>query len=273
MKKVGRNDPCPCGSGMKYKKCCGDKNPRERIILVGSPVPLSGMHYDKEKMEFVGLDKDGKLIQPEAVISQSHYIGRSGKEKVVSRVQDKAIANEVDLHRHLTSSFDIVIGVDTNTRTIGENNISTTYVIYCDIQRISEDGFCNVEFQNHGVILFRNCTSDLHPEKFGWIQTLNELYRDPRNIGKKIGIITDHDMSNHKAYIERKLPIYKEFYLPVNVSLLYGRADGANDTMLNCIVRLCDKKSNEVLDYIQSNGVYTQGDITISIDQIYEPKI
>lgn len=22
--KVGRNDPCPCGSGKKYKKCCGD---------------------------------------------------------------------------------------------------------------------------------------------------------------------------------------------------------------------------------------------------------
>ncbi|MBD3334727.1 MAG: hypothetical protein GF355_04370, partial [Candidatus Eisenbacteria bacterium] len=21
--KVGRNDPCPCGSGLKYKKCCG----------------------------------------------------------------------------------------------------------------------------------------------------------------------------------------------------------------------------------------------------------
>jgi uncharacterized protein YecA (UPF0149 family) len=21
--KVGRNDPCTCGSGKKYKKCCG----------------------------------------------------------------------------------------------------------------------------------------------------------------------------------------------------------------------------------------------------------
>ena len=21
-KKIGRNDPCPCGSGKKYKKCC-----------------------------------------------------------------------------------------------------------------------------------------------------------------------------------------------------------------------------------------------------------
>ena len=26
---VGRNDPCPCGSGKKYKKCCG-KN--EKVI-------------------------------------------------------------------------------------------------------------------------------------------------------------------------------------------------------------------------------------------------
>ena len=23
VKKMGRNDPCPCGSGKKYKKCCG----------------------------------------------------------------------------------------------------------------------------------------------------------------------------------------------------------------------------------------------------------
>ena len=26
--KVGRNDPCPCGSGKKYKKCCLDKDER-----------------------------------------------------------------------------------------------------------------------------------------------------------------------------------------------------------------------------------------------------
>lgn len=28
--RVGRNDPCPCGSGLKYKNCCGkDKETRE----------------------------------------------------------------------------------------------------------------------------------------------------------------------------------------------------------------------------------------------------
>ena len=24
--KIGRNDPCPCGSGKKYKRCCGEPN-------------------------------------------------------------------------------------------------------------------------------------------------------------------------------------------------------------------------------------------------------
>ena len=24
-KKTGRNDPCPCGSGLKFKKCCYGK--------------------------------------------------------------------------------------------------------------------------------------------------------------------------------------------------------------------------------------------------------
>ena len=30
-KKVGRNDPCPCGSGKKYKKCCLDKESKDGV--------------------------------------------------------------------------------------------------------------------------------------------------------------------------------------------------------------------------------------------------
>ena len=29
-KKVGPNDPCPCGSGKKYKKCCMQKDKLEQ---------------------------------------------------------------------------------------------------------------------------------------------------------------------------------------------------------------------------------------------------
>ena len=30
-KKIGRNDPCPCGSGKKYKLCCINKMSEEEI--------------------------------------------------------------------------------------------------------------------------------------------------------------------------------------------------------------------------------------------------
>src|SRR5882762_7872880 len=29
---VGRNDSCPCGSGLKFKKCHADKKPRKRTV-------------------------------------------------------------------------------------------------------------------------------------------------------------------------------------------------------------------------------------------------
>jgi len=53
--KVGRNDPCPCGSGKKYKKCCLDKqNFRFSPILAQTEYPF-------------------KKIQPPSIIKKSHY--------------------------------------------------------------------------------------------------------------------------------------------------------------------------------------------------------
>jgi hypothetical protein len=46
--KVGRNDPCPCGSGKKYKKCCLDKDTQ--------PVPPEVIEYfqkNRAKQEYL----------------------------------------------------------------------------------------------------------------------------------------------------------------------------------------------------------------------------
>ena len=32
--KPGRNQPCPCGSGRKYKKCCGIKDDAQRRSVI-----------------------------------------------------------------------------------------------------------------------------------------------------------------------------------------------------------------------------------------------
>jgi methionyl aminopeptidase len=52
MKRVGRNEPCPCGSGSKYKRCCGSITAEERLatdflehppIAVKTPEEIEGM--------------------------------------------------------------------------------------------------------------------------------------------------------------------------------------------------------------------------------------
>ncbi len=64
--KVGRNDPCPCGSGQKFKKCCLMKKGR----LIEPPTPLSpkDLYYKKHKIrlksseDIEGIRKTGKLV-------------------------------------------------------------------------------------------------------------------------------------------------------------------------------------------------------------------
>ena len=60
MTKVGRNDPCPCGSGKKYKKCHGGIAHLERISKVMAALPgMRARHEAKEhqRTEQQGLGK------------------------------------------------------------------------------------------------------------------------------------------------------------------------------------------------------------------------
>ena len=59
--KVGRNDPCPCGSGIKHKKCCLGKD----IQLNREPGALYAQRYKirlKEEADIDGIRKAGKLV-------------------------------------------------------------------------------------------------------------------------------------------------------------------------------------------------------------------
>lgn len=31
-KKIARNEPCPCGSGKKFKQCCGISGPKKGLV-------------------------------------------------------------------------------------------------------------------------------------------------------------------------------------------------------------------------------------------------
>ena len=122
------------------------------------------------------------------------------------------------------------------------------------------------------VVLFRNCPNELSPEKFGWITVMKEVNRRPQNIQKKIAIITDHDLDNHSLYNSKRISIFRNFYLPNNFVLIYGRGDGPNQNLLNYMVKQCDKKSSEILNEINEKGFCQIENRTYAISQIPVPR-
>lgn len=43
MRKFGRNTPCPCGSGKKTKKCCGEKINKIRNEQLNDSMAIKGI--------------------------------------------------------------------------------------------------------------------------------------------------------------------------------------------------------------------------------------
>jgi hypothetical protein len=61
-KKIGRNDLCPCGSGIKYKKCCLDKvRGSQEKVLTKEDVVITGM--DPSSVDDVKLKQDFEVVQ------------------------------------------------------------------------------------------------------------------------------------------------------------------------------------------------------------------
>jgi len=57
MKKSGRNDPCPCGSGKKFKKCCLGQNQKDEGWIY--------TELDQLSNKVVPLIKQGRLDEAE----------------------------------------------------------------------------------------------------------------------------------------------------------------------------------------------------------------
>ena len=247
MKQSGRNDPCPCGSGRKYKRCCLTRRPREQYVYVGFPEPYDGISFDSE--EVYVHPPSGNWAKSGAVFSETQYERQNGREKILSSVPDAAT---FDIHSHLALHFDTLWAVDTNTKRIGKDVISVASVIECYPRTTSPDDLEAV-YRVNGNFVFRNCP-DGEAEKHAWHAVASKVipargYREDM----RIGLVTDHDLSRHAQYNAREIPMYEGFYLPPNFTLLYATSD-ASANLLTWLVRRCDNDARSKLRELESEG-------------------
>ncbi len=57
MSKIGRNDPCPCGSGIKYKKCCIGKTDQVAQSAAQQNIQIS-LNTEVEKLQERAANRD-----------------------------------------------------------------------------------------------------------------------------------------------------------------------------------------------------------------------
>ena len=119
-KKLGRNDPCPCGSGKKYKKCCLG-NSRNEVPLPQKFRFESGSYGDVGA--FLPSIACLKLVKPD---EWDYHFVLVKAEKVHSEEDEASSEAEKDLER----AFD------------QKNRTSSDYAV---AEHLGAQGYVNIE--------------------------------------------------------------------------------------------------------------------------------
>jgi tetratricopeptide (TPR) repeat protein len=92
-RKIGRNEPCPCGSGKKYKKCCLRKHEKIKELLRGS------VDFQEPETEEEG--------PPEYVVKGFDLLAASNYQKAISYASDLLSTYPEDdrIHDTLVSAY------------------------------------------------------------------------------------------------------------------------------------------------------------------------
>ncbi len=89
MPRTGRNDPCPCGSGKKYKHCCLDKDRAAEL----APAIAQRVALQAQKANQVALQKD---YQEELLESQDALQEAQALDAASNAVVDLVHAGRLD---------------------------------------------------------------------------------------------------------------------------------------------------------------------------------
>jgi SEC-C motif-containing protein len=238
---VGRNDPCPCGSGLKFKKCHADKKPRQRTVSLdfGRSVDPNDVRVSPRGAVTIG--RFGLPFIATGAQTEESYETKDGP-KVLYRfpysTQQAGTNPNVLLERYAH-----VFAIDTGTKTGADGHALS----------VATAVGCKLTVQDGGLLAQPFLIGSWHgrdvpdPEKSGWQLFLHLLQGHPEiHERDRIALIVDHDLNGLDGYNRRTVPILEGFFLPPNVDLIYAAEKGTT-FVGSRLVRMCDTESGAEL--------------------------
>ncbi len=90
--KVGRNDPCPCNSGKKYKKCCIGKELPKRVDLKDKYFKKYNIRLKSEE-DIEGIRKAGRLVMETQQLAEACLKPGITTDEINTLVHEHTIKN------------------------------------------------------------------------------------------------------------------------------------------------------------------------------------
>ena len=247
---ASRNDPCPCGSGVKYKKCHGSRKPRTRTITLDYGKILKPGSFDEVFLSAntVQLRRFGVPIVPISATTEESY-ERDKRAKVLYRFPKRAMRAGTNPNV-LLEAYQHVFAIDTNTQETPEGSLSVTAAIYCRLtvkgtKLLAEPVEAGL-WHGQGIA---------QPEKAAWHMFLDLLQNDSRIKPRdRVSLIVDHDLEHLDDYNNRRLPIDDDFLLPENVDLIYAAEKGSG-FLGSILIRRCHNTAVRGLRDLIKHGV------------------
>lgn len=260
MEKIGRNAPCPCGSGNKYKKCCLQKDEEKS---------LEGRNYQKS------LDRDNEELFEDEMIPDEDYENYEDNIDKEDYFPDDDLENDDDLEEYHPPDKVSQKKISDELPEISEKEdalIDDWYKVYKNLEGPDElrrhlEDFMDkypelvVNLEMHQEVLFeigaRYVRQDKHKE---YIDLLTRIRNDfPESYKKSYGYF-DRDnisymlMTDQKDRISRYLENFREY------------PDHDPDNLFKLIDLLSATNCQEIIIPFVRNIYY---DVCTSIEIIY----
>lgn len=203
---------------------------------------LDGLVVDLNTQKLKGL-KDGEHY---SLIGSSLLEYTRERDNKAPKVLHSSMSASEDVwfsSNHQLLSYDHLIAVDTNTHFAGGSTVSVT-AAYHLIPEAQIEGGVHCRATVLALVELWNVVEK--PENLGWWQILQAIFKRPQDYPGKIGLIVDSDLGNHKAFNAREMPIYSDYFLPENVTILYGSDRGGAEHLSTKMIKYCHDLASDL---------------------------
>lgn len=218
--------------------------PREAIVNVHIEHgdSIDGLWDSKKQVLTLRVIRNEKNISARKVVLTQFYMRESGKPKYLNEIELKKPSDFEFSHSNLLKKFDYFWAIDTNQKDIF-GSIANVAVI------TASNTFNVAEFKSTLAIVFGSIEGN--PELYAWKKFICFVMNNIENsLSKSFALIVDSELGKLSQFNSQELPIYKDFFLPENWTLIYATADSGKQSIFNKMLIESDKNSTKLMNWM-----------------------